>query len=147
MVLLVAAGVGIALANMINKFAPLVLLSGSEYLSVFSKPQLDALSFGFLRLHSNGAILATAFWGLWLFPFGLLIFKSRCIPRVLGLLVLVAGVAYVATSLTSMVVPQHQRMVSKLMMPFYFCEVPIIFWLLIRGAVPSERNVEYPEGS
>jgi hypothetical protein len=75
MVLLVTVGVSVALANMLNKFAPLMLLSGADYLSVFTKSQLDALALGFLRFHSGGVIITMAFWGLWLFPFGILVIK------------------------------------------------------------------------
>src|SRR5690349_9964278 len=76
MVLLVSVGITIALVNLIIRIAPLILLSGADYLSVFTKPQLDALALGFLRLHSNGVYIVTAFWGLWLFPFGILVIKS-----------------------------------------------------------------------
>ena len=140
MVLLVIVGVCVALANMLNKFAPLVLLSGAEYLSVFTKPQLDALALGFLGLHRGGAIVATAFWGLWLFPFGVLVIRSGFLPRVLGMLLLVAGVAYMISSITSLVLPDHRQVVSRIMMPLYFAEVPIIFWMMIKGArVPQTQ--------
>lgn len=134
MVLLVTVGVAVALANMLNKFAPLVLLSGADYLAAFTKPQLDALAMGFLRFHSSAAMVATAFWGLWLFPFGALVIKSRFFPRVLGVLLLVAGLAYMITSITALTLPDRRQVVSRIMMPLYFGEVPIIFWLLIKGA-------------
>ena len=134
MVLLVSIGVAVSLANLLNKFAPLVLLSGADYLSVFTKPQLDALALGFLRFQSTGAAVSTAFWGLWLFPFGILVIKSGFFPRILGILLIVAGVAYLTSSVTSIVLPEYRRVVSRIMMPLYFGEVPIIFWLLIKGA-------------
>jgi Domain of unknown function (DUF4386) len=138
MVILVSVGVALSLANLINKFAPLILLSGADYLSVFTKPQLDALALGFLRLHSNGVTVATAFWGLWLFPFGILVVKSGFIPRVLGVLLMVAGFAYVITSVTTIALPDYRHVVSQVMMPLYFGELPIIFWLLIKGAKVQE---------
>jgi hypothetical protein len=134
MVLLVSIGVAIALANLLHKFAVLVLLSGADYLSVFTKPQLDALALGFLRLHSNGVTVSTVFWGLWLFPFGILVIKSRFFPRILGILLMVAGFAYLTSSLTSIAAPAYRSIVSQFMMPLYSGEVPIIFWLLIKGA-------------
>jgi hypothetical protein len=143
MVLLVSVGVAVALANLLHKFAPLVLLSGADYLSVFTKPQLEALALGFLRLHSNGAAIANAFWGLWLFPFGILVINSRLFPRLLGLLLLIAGFAYLTTSVTTIAWPAYRQVVSQVMMPLYFGEVPIIFWLLIRGA----RAPQPPAGS
>src|SRR6266498_3213195 len=60
MVLFVSIGVAIALANLLSKFAPLLLLGGAEYLSVFAKPQLDALSLASLKFHSSGSALALA---------------------------------------------------------------------------------------
>jgi uncharacterized protein DUF4386 len=134
MVLLVSIGVAFALANLLNRFGALILLSGDDYLSVFTKPQLEALALSVLRLHSNGATVATAFWGLWLFPFGTLVIKSGFLPRFLGVLLMIAGVAYLTTSVTSIVLPVLRHAVSQAMMPLYFGEVPIIFWLLIKGA-------------
>ncbi len=134
MVLLVSVGVSIGLATLLNKIAPLILLSGADYLAVFTKPQLDALALGFLTLNSNGNTVAAAFWGLWLFPFGVLVVKSGFFPRVLGILLIVAGIALVTSSVTSIVLPAYEHVVSQAMMPLSLGEFPIIFWLLIKGA-------------
>ena len=147
MVLLVSIGVAIALANLLNKFAPLVLLSGADYWSVFTKPQLDALTLGILRFHSSTATVAMAFWGLWLFPFGILVIKSGFFPRILGILLMVAGFAYVTSSVTSIVLPAYRQVVSQVMMPLYFGEVPIIFWLLIKGAKVPQAQARSSEVS
>jgi hypothetical protein len=134
MVVLVSVGVTIGLANLLNKLAPLILLGGANYLSVFTKPQLDALALGFLNSNNNGNNVAGAFWGLWLFPFGILVIKSGFFPRILGILLLVAGFAYLTTSVTSIVFPAYEHLVSQLAMPLGLGEFPIIFWLLIKGA-------------
>jgi hypothetical protein len=138
MVLLVSIGVAVSLANLITRFAPLVLLSGADYLAVFTEPQLDALALGSLRLHASGTTVATVFWGLWLFPFGILVVKSGYFPRILGFLLMVAGFAYVTSSVTTMVLPAYRQVVSQVMMPLYFGELPIVFWLLIMGAKVPE---------
>jgi hypothetical protein len=140
MVLLVSIGVAVALANALNRFAPLQVLSGADYMSVFTKPQQDALALLSLRFRSGGAAFQMGFWGLWLFPFGILVMKSGFLPRVLGLLLLVAGFAYVVSSATSIVIPIHRQVVARLLMPLYFGEVPIIFWLLLKGANASLRG-------
>ena len=137
MVVLVCVGVALALANLLNKLAPLVLLSGADYLSVFTKGQLAALALGCLRLHSAAAPMVSIFWGLWLFPFGILVIRSRFIPRIFGILLLIAGVAYVIGSFTSIVLPAYKGIVGRFVFPLYFGEVPIIFWLLIKGVRPS----------
>jgi hypothetical protein len=134
MVLFVAVGVAVALGNMLHKFDPLELLSGAESWSVFTQPQLGALALGALDAHRGGSALPIAFWGLWLFPFGILVMKSGFLPRILGILLLVAGFAYLTASVTAIVVPEYRRAVWRIMTPLYFGEVPIIFWLLIKGA-------------
>jgi hypothetical protein len=141
MVLLVSVGVAFSIANLLNKIAALVLLSGTGTLSAaFTKPQLDALALAFLGFHSSGAAVSTAFWGLWLFPFGILVIRSGFLPRILGMLLLLTGFAYVTSGVTSIVWPEYKQVLSRVMTPLYFGEVPIIFWLLIKGAkIPQEQ--------
>jgi len=134
LVLLVSIGVTVALANLLNKLGPLVILSGTDYLSVFTQPQRDAMTLGFLRLHSALSAIPLAFWGLWLFPFGLLTIKSKYFPRILGMLQIIAGVGYVVSSITAIVFPDQREVVNRIMTPLYFGEVPMVFWLLIKGA-------------
>jgi hypothetical protein len=62
--------------------------------SCCTQQQLDAWAMFFIQLHAQGLEVAGVFWGLWLFPFGLLIVRSGFIPKVLGLLVLCAGTAH-----------------------------------------------------
>lgn len=68
MVLFVSVGVSVALANLLIKAAPLILLTGTEYLSGFTTQQMQALALGALRLHSGGTAPVVAFWGGWLLP-------------------------------------------------------------------------------
>jgi uncharacterized protein DUF4386 len=147
MVVLVSVGVAVAISNMLNRFAPLVLLDGADYMSAFTKTQLDALAVSSLRFRSSGAAVPMAFWGLWLFPFGMLVVRSRFLPRILGMLLIVAGFAYLVTSAVTIALPGYRRVVSQYMMPLYFGEVPIIFWLLIKGArvpQPEMRSARLP---
>lgn len=136
MVLFVATGVALSFANLVNELAPLVLLHGAGDYAALGKPQLDALALAFLRLHAAGATVAMVFWGLWLFPFGALVIRSGWFPRILGVLLLVAGLGYLATGVTALGLPEHRRLVARFMMPLYFGELPIVYWLLIKGAKP-----------
>ncbi|MEO8196228.1 MAG: DUF4386 domain-containing protein [Thermoanaerobaculia bacterium] len=141
MVILVSVGVAVGLANLLTKIAPLILLRGADYLSVFSKPQLDALVLGLLSLNSEGNTVDAVFWGLWLFPFGILVVRSGLFPRVLGILLLVAGSAYLTSSVTSIVLPAYGDVVSRAATPLLLGEFPIIFWLLIKGAKVPQPEV------
>lgn len=126
--------VPIVFMNVLNEVAALILVSGAGFLSVFDTQHLDALAFLFLRLHARGLDVAAIFWGLWLFPFGMLVMRSGFIPRALGVLMIIAGVAYLASSFTTLVVPQYDRVVGPVTQILEIGEVPIIFWLLIWGA-------------
>jgi hypothetical protein len=137
MVSLALASVPLSLVYVINDIAALTLFTGAEFLSVFDKSQLDALGYLFLRLHSQGTIVEELFWGLWLFPFGLLVFRSRFLPRILGVLLIINGFAYVANSFTGLLLPQHADLISRIVFPAVFGEVAIMLWLVIMGAKPQ----------
>jgi len=126
--------VPIVFVNVLNEIAALTLVSGADFLSVFEKPQLDAMAYLFIRLHGRGIAVAAIFWGLWLFPLGLLVIRSGFIPRLLGFLLLIAGSAYLADSFVTLVLPQLDPIVSRIAMPLQMGELPIIFWLAIWGA-------------
>lgn len=120
--------------NTINDAAALLLARGADFLSVFDKPQRDALAMVFLRMHGQGILANEIFWGLWLFPFGLLVYKSRFLPRVLGVWLMLNCFAYLATSLTGMLWPQYEQGVSNWVFPLMLGEPAIILWLVIMGA-------------
>ena len=134
MVGLVLVSVAITFANVLNNIAALTLLRGGDYLAVFDKPQRDALAMLFLGLHRQGLAVNNIFWGLWLLPFGLLVMRSRFFPRVLGLLLIVNCFAYVAISVTSLLLPAYGNVVMRASMPALLGELWIMLWLLIKGA-------------
>jgi hypothetical protein len=76
------------------------------------------------------------FWGLWLVPFGLLVMKSGFLPRVLGTLLVIAGVAYVAHSVISLLLGGPRIILYEwaTMLARAAGEFPIMLWLLIKGA-------------
>lgn len=134
MVALVLVSATVSFMNVLNNIAALTLFRGGDFLAVFDKPQLDALAYLFLRLHGQGTVINEIFWGLWLFPFGVLVMRSGFLPRILGVLLIINGFAYVAMSLTSLLLPDHANVVSRITFPALFGELAIILWLLIKGA-------------
>ena len=112
-------------------------MRGADFLSVFDKPQRDALAMLFINLHGRGFDIAALYWGLWLFPLGLLVFRSGFIPRILGIALIANGFTYVINTMTSIVLPQYQDMVSRWLLPFQFGELLFMFWLLVMGAAPK----------
>jgi len=134
---LIVVSIPIAFLNELNAIAALVLVRGADFLSLFDKPQRDALAMLFLNLHGHGFDVAGIFWGLWLFPLGLLVYRSGFLPRILGVVLMVNCFAYPVNSFTSLVLPQYETIVSRWMSPLQFGELVFMLWLLIMGAKPK----------
>ena len=140
MVALVVVSVGLSFTALLLQAAPLVLLRDVEWLSAFDEAQRQAMGMVFLRMRGQATTLAMAFWGLWLLPFGALVFRSGFIPRVLGVLLFIAGVSYAVSSLASLLAPDYGRIVSRwLLAPAAVGELAIILWLAIRGVRHGSR--------
>jgi Domain of unknown function (DUF4386) len=140
MVILIVVSIPIAFLNEVNAIAALVLVRGADFLAALDKPQRDALAMLFLDLHGRGLDVAAIFWGLWLFPLGLLVYRSRFLPRFLGVWLAVGGFAFVMLSLTGVLLPQYQDKVFTFSQPAFFGEVALMLWLIIRGARPPAEE-------
>ncbi|MBL4593006.1 MAG: DUF4386 domain-containing protein [Flavobacteriales bacterium] len=115
-------GVFIAFFNEINNLTVLHLLpQGNENQELISL---------FLNIHQQGIILAQVFWGLWLFPLGLLIYKSNFFPKLLGILLMLGCIGYVMDSFLFIIVPNIGITVSEFT---FIGEVLSPLWLVIRG--------------
>jgi hypothetical protein len=123
--------------NVVNDAAALMLVRGADFLSVFEKPQRDALAMLFLRMHHNEITAAEILWGLWLFPLAILTYRSRFLPRFLGIWLIINGFAYWTTSLTGLLLPRYEQVVSNITFPAQLGEVALMLWLLIKGAKPQ----------
>jgi Domain of unknown function (DUF4386) len=149
MVALALVSVAVGFMNVLNNVAALTLFRGADFLAVLEKPQRDALAMLFLRLHGQGIVINEIFWGLWLFPFGVLVMRSGFLPRILGVLLIVNCFAYLAVSLTSLLAPSYASVVNRFATIPETGELWIMLWLLIKGAkvepgaaAPRDRLVE-----
>jgi hypothetical protein len=136
MVMLIVVSVPIAFVNELNSIAAVFLVRGADFLAVLDKTQREALAMLFVKLHGQGFVVAEMFWGLWLFPLGLLVYRSRFLPRFLGVWLGVAGVAWVVLSLTGILLPEYQDKVDKYLQPAIIGEIVFMLWLLIMGGKP-----------
>jgi hypothetical protein len=134
MVGLFLVSVPLQLANLLTHLAALMMTSGAATLAAFSKEQLDALAYTFVQLHTRGIQLAQIYWGLWLIPYGLVVRRSGFIPGWLGIPLIIAGVAYVANSVTALFFPGYERVLSPVMLALGAGEIPILVWLIGWGA-------------
>jgi hypothetical protein len=90
-----------------------------------------------LRLRDYQTTAAEMLWGAWLFPLGVLVYRSRFLPRFLGVWLLLNGIAYVVLSLTGLLVPQYQDKVFAYGQPVFFAEIALMLWLIVKGAKPQ----------
>ena len=147
MVMLIVMSVPIAFVNELNSIAALVLVRGADFLSVLDKTQREALAMLFIKLHGQGFVVAEMFWGLWLFPLGLLVYRSCFLPRFLGVWLGLAGVAWVILSLTGILLPEYQDKVDTYSQPAMIGEIVFMLWLLIMGGKPPDVDAAEASGA
>jgi hypothetical protein len=125
--------------NIVCDSAALMIARGDALLSVFDQPQQNALSVLFLRLGDHMNTAAEILWGVWLLPLAVLVYRSRFVPRFLGVWLVINGIAYIVISLIGELWPQYQARVFNYSQPALFGEVAIMLWLVIRGSRPQPR--------
>jgi hypothetical protein len=124
------------IVGVVNDLGTLIFVRGTEYLSVFGKPQRDALALLFLQLRDRQNTAAEILWGVWLLPLAMLTYKSRFLPRLLGIWLAINGFAYIVLSFTGVLLPQYQGAVFTYSQPAMFGELAFMLWLVVKGAKP-----------
>jgi hypothetical protein len=126
--------VPISFVNAIFNIAPLVLVNNSAIASQLGAGQIAALVTLFLRLHGYGVLLNQIFWGLWLFPYGILVRRSGFIPPVLAYPLFAAGAGYLVNTLGMLLLPPGLRWIAQSAMILGIGELPALVWLQFWGA-------------
>src|SRR5437667_2172874 len=129
----------IIFVNVVSDAGALMVVRNAGFLSVFDKPQRDALVMLFLRLHDQQKTAAEILWGALLFPLGILVYRSRFLPRFLGVWLVINGFAYVIMSFTGLLLPQYQEKAFVISQPALFGEVALMLWLVIKGTSKLEQ--------
>ena len=141
MVILVFISIPISFLGTLNEIAALRLIHGGPALSGLGTSQVNALAMFFLSLSSDTSALNSIFFGLWLFPFGLLVIKSGFIPRILGYLLIIAGASYLVGSLTFLLSPPFANVVSTIATVGYLGELGVVGWLVVKAARVQSAGV------
>ena len=112
-----------------------LMIFKGEILKTFELTQRQDLAMLFLKINDYGGLTLEMFWGLWLIPFGLLVYRSEFIPRTFGVLLIIAGFAYMIDSFISLLFPSYRAFVNQPTLLFVAIgEISIMLWLLIKGA-------------
>jgi hypothetical protein len=137
MLALVVASVPVFMLNQVNQFA--MLLSASSQ-------RLDRLEL-FLELGRLGSLIGAVFFGLWLLPLGLLVFRSGFLPRALGILLVCGSPGYVVLFVQGFLFPGSERTLwtNPFLVATHMAEAALLLWLLIRGvdvsALQRDRQI------
>jgi hypothetical protein len=144
MVILILLVAPLAFLSVANEVATLAFLRDADVLAAFDKPQRDAIATMLITFDRQGVLVSEMFWGLWLFPLGVLVYRSGFLPRFLGVWLFINGLAYVTISFTGLLSPQHVKTVSTIATPVLFGEMALMLWLLIVGARVKPSAVTAP---
>jgi len=125
--------VPLAFLGLAHEVATLELIRGGDFLDVFTGPERDALTMLMVHVDRQGVLVSQVLWGLWLLPLGVLVFRSRFVPRWLAVWLVLNGLAYVALSVIGLVAPESRATAFNFAMPLMFGELALALWLLIRG--------------
>jgi hypothetical protein len=136
MVVLAVVSVPISFVNMLNKFAVLSLVSDPSLQKVYTNEQLQNQVLFYLNQYDYGNLIVQIFWGLWLFPFGYLVYKSGFLPRILGVFLMLGCFSYLINFLGFSLLSNYAELgISSIVrLPASIGEIGTCLWLLIMGA-------------
>lgn len=109
--------------------APLLVLQGKISLSVFAPEQLQALALVLLKLNAQAYDIGIVFFGFWCVLVGYLIFRSTFLPRIIGVLEVLAGLGYLTLlwqPLAHYLYPYNLALAGP-------GEISLLLWLLVKG--------------
>jgi len=149
MVVLAVVSVPLSYTYLLYKLDVLTLIHTSVNLNMFSADQLHAQVLLYLLFYDNGILLASIFWGLWLFPFGYLVYKSGFLPKIIGILLMVGCFGYLIDFLFHYFMgDRYDAMgISNLVrLPGSLGELGICLWLVIVGTreKPADNKIIDP---
>ena len=130
MVVFALIGFPIAMLSELAQVGVLQLLGGADYLTVFTTAQLQATAYLLGVLHEQGVNISFVFAGLWLLPLGYLVFLSRFLPRILGVLLVIGGLGYLTDVFAGFLFPESNLSVGLVT---GLAEIIFLLWILIRG--------------
>lgn len=137
--LLNAVGVGIQCASMLPLVFALLLGDGAGGMQAYLPAQLEGLAYLSINTYRTGFVTAQLFFGTWLFPLGYLVYKSEALPRFLGVLLLLDGVAVMIWFLQALLLPAYHAISIPGLVVSFIAEVGLALWLLVKGVTVTTR--------
>lgn len=135
MMIFATVSVPISMLNLQNKYAVLTLINDTTYLRSFDASPIHSQMMLHLENYDSGILIVSIFWGLWLLPFGYLVYRSGFLPRVLGILLMLGCVGYLVNFVGNTMFENFgSTLISNIASkPAALGEIGTCLWLLIRG--------------
>lgn len=127
--------------NILYQLHPLIMLGDAQYATIFKPDQLAALSAMALEVQSQGYAIGLVFFGVYCMIIGSLIFKTRYIPKVLGILYAIAGACYILNSFIMFLSPGfHNPLFPYILFPSFIGEAAVCLWLIFAGVKTDDHE-------
>ncbi len=143
--ILVIVGVATINTNVVHLSSALALIEGGVHASSFDSPELQSLGMVLFSVFNKGEVVWGLFAGLWLIPLGFVVLKSRYVPRVFGVLLMLASTGYVLPIIASYVIPEYASTIRPLIVVSGLTEISFGLWLLVKG-VNTPESTQLSEG-
>ena len=131
------AGFAVWLFSSLCLFASLILLNGTEAIKAFQPDQVQALAVFFFGVYKTGVVIAQVPYGVWLFPLGYLVLKSRFLPKVLGMLLIADGICQFVYVCQRLILPNLAVIAYPCLVTSFIAEVSLALWLAIKSVKPQ----------
>ncbi|MDP9087759.1 MAG: DUF4386 domain-containing protein [Pseudomonadota bacterium] len=123
----------------LTSFAALRLLGHDDYLKTFQPDQLYSLALLAMRLHGDGYRISLVFFGFACLVLGYLLCRARYFPKLLGVLMIIAGLCYLINSFATFLDAAFvATLFPAIFVPAFVAELSLALWLLVKG-VDSAR--------
>jgi hypothetical protein len=138
--LLNLGGVAVVCLNTLNLYAALQTLSGAPWLTAFQTTQLQAMAMNYLDLYTNGFLISQIFFSVWLLPLGYLVYKSRFLPKFLGLLLILDFFGNMSWFLQGFFLPEYPILAKPGNAISFIAEIALTAWLLILAVKEQKKT-------
>jgi len=142
--LLNAVGVAIQGASMLSLVSAVLPGDAASHMQALSAAQLEGLTYLSINVYKTGWVTAQLFFGTWLFPLGYLVYKSRFLPRLLGVLLMLDGIGVLIWFLQGLLLPAYRAITYPGLAVSFIAELGLALWLLVKGVKVVDSGAGLP---
>ena len=144
--LLNAVGVAIQGASFLWLVSAMLQGDAASHMQAYSAAQLEGLAYLSINVYKMGWVTAQLFFGMWLFPLGYLVYKSKSLPRFLGILLMLDGIGVLIWFHQALLLPDYRAISLPGVAVSFVAELGLALWLLAMGVKVVDSEAGLPAG-